>query len=246
MIYYFSAEGNSAWVARKIAQGTKDKAISISDIKRRQLPLEPLEPGEPLGLVFPVYAWAPPTYVIEFVRTLSVHPDTYVYAVCTCGDDAGFAIKRLGENINVTSGFSLLMPNTYVLLSDVDDETVVKEKIAAARQKVKNICEVVNKREAVFDFDKGIFPRIKSYFIAPLFQMTTQDKDFYAEDTCISCNICVKVCPNQNIVLADEKPKWLGNCMHCLACLHHCPVQAIQYGKKTKRYGRYVFPASEE
>ena len=26
----------------------------------------------------------------------------------------------------------------------------------------------------------------------------------------------------------------------CLACLHHCPKFAIQYGKNTKKHGQYV------
>ena len=33
-----------------------------------------------------------------------------------------------------------------------------------------------------------------------------------------------------------------GNCYLCTSCINRCPVQAIQYGEKTKGRGRYVCP----
>ncbi|SUY47595.1 4Fe-4S ferredoxin [Clostridium putrefaciens] len=35
---------------------------------------------------------------------------------------------------------------------------------------------------------------------------------------------------------------WGEDCTECLACLHLCPVQAIQYGKGTESKGRYKNP----
>lgn len=246
MIFYFSAEGNSAWVAKKIAQATNDQAVSIIDIRRRLVAQPVLEAEEAIGLVFPVYAWAPPTILIDFVKTLSVNPGTYVYAICTCGDTAGHTIKLLNKHISIGAGFSIQMPNTYVLLADVDRPALVKEKIAAARLKIEHISAAISARETVFDIETGHLAGFKSQIIAPLFQMSARDKSFYTEDSCTACSICVKVCPLQNIALENEKPKWLGHCLHCLACYHHCPEHAIQYGKTTKKCGQYVFPKSEK
>jgi len=40
-----------------------------------------------------------------------------------------------------------------------------------------------------------------------------------------------------------NKPQWIGdNCDCCLACLHRCPKQVIQYGKRTEKKGRYKNP----
>jgi NAD-dependent dihydropyrimidine dehydrogenase PreA subunit len=41
---------------------------------------------------------------------------------------------------------------------------------------------------------------------------------------------------------AAGRPAWEGQCTLCLACLHRCPAEAIQYGKETVGKGRYVNP----
>ncbi|MBN1673737.1 MAG: hypothetical protein JXR37_22005 [Kiritimatiellae bacterium] len=40
----------------------------------------------------------------------------------------------------------------------------------------------------------------------------------------------------------NEKPSWLHRCEQCLACLHWCPQEAIQVGKKTVGRARYHHP----
>lgn len=67
--------------------------------------------------------------------------------------------------------------------------------------------------------------------------------EFFALPTCISCGQCADLCPTNTITIIEGAPRWaeLG-CTQCLACLHRCPVNAIQYGAKTERRGRYVNP----
>jgi Fe-S-cluster-containing hydrogenase component 2 len=52
-----------------------------------------------------------------------------------------------------------------------------------------------------------------------------------------------QVCPVKNIDMVEEKPVWRHDCEMCCACLHFCPVEAIQYGPKTVKRGRYRHPA---
>ena len=55
MIFYFSGVGNSAWVARKLADKLQDKVLPIAEEIRT--PMEyALAPGERVGFVYPVYA----------------------------------------------------------------------------------------------------------------------------------------------------------------------------------------------
>ncbi|MHB8092289.1 MAG: 4Fe-4S dicluster domain-containing protein [Syntrophales bacterium] len=53
------------------------------------------------------------------------------------------------------------------------------------------------------------------------------------ETKCVSCGVCVKVCPSDVLVMEDKKAppvvKYPYECWHCGACVEECPVQgAIQ------------------
>jgi Fe-S-cluster-containing hydrogenase component 2 len=52
----------------------------------------------------------------------------------------------------------------------------------------------------------------------------------------------VKVCPVDNIALVEGRPVWSHRCEQCMACIHLCPVEAIQAGRKTAARGRYRHP----
>lgn len=53
----------------------------------------------------------------------------------------------------------------------------------------------------------------------------------------------VRKCPVNAIEIRDNKPVWMKDkCTMCLGCLHCCPKFAIQYGKNTKKHGRYKNP----
>ena len=129
MIYYFSATGNSAWVAQKLALQTGDAAVNMRDfLKNGEAAPSPAD-GERLGLVFPVHAWRPPRCVLDFVKTLRIPQGTFVYAVCTMGETAGNAIAFLQKDLRINSGYSVQMPNNYILLGSRDSDQRITRKL---------------------------------------------------------------------------------------------------------------------
>ena len=58
-------------------------------------------------------------------------------------------------------------------------------------------------------------------------------------ERCISCGLCAKMCPAHTITLANGNPIWNEKCYQCLKCINYCPKEAIQYGDKTSKRGRY-------
>ena len=71
MIFYFSGTGNSAWVARQLAEGQNEELLSIAmEIDRNKA--YKLKEGEKVGFVFPVYAWGPPQDSTSFYSSAKV------------------------------------------------------------------------------------------------------------------------------------------------------------------------------
>jgi ferredoxin len=62
------------------------------------------------------------------------------------------------------------------------------------------------------------------------------DKNFITNADCNGCGLCARVCPVNNINIADGKPLWLHHCENCLACYNWCPNKAIGGGVAQKGY----------
>ena len=252
MIFYFSGTGNSLDIAKSIGENQGEKLISISKAMndRKDYYEYTLEENETIGFIYPVYAWAPPSMVIEFIKKLRLknYKDNYIFSVATCGENIGNTMKVLDKALNknglkLSSGFSIKMPNNYIVLGNVDSKEVEEHKLLAAKEKVKIINEIIrNKENQVFQIDKGFMGGMLTIIVNPMFNKRgISVKEFYANDNCNSCRICEKVC-NSQIIKVTEKPRWEGQCTQCLACIHLCPQKAIQYGKGTEAKGRYKNP----
>ncbi len=42
--------------------------------------------------------------------------------------------------------------------------------------------------------------------------------------------------------MEERRPVWQHNCERCLACIHWCPCEAIEYGKKQSDAGGITTP----
>ena len=247
MILYFSGVGNSAWVARKLADVLHDQVLSIAEEIRKEMVYTPAK-GERVGFVFPVYGWEPPKIVLDFIRRMRMQTPEYLYFVCTCGDDTGKTNRIFTQTIeqkgwHCHAGFSVTMPDTYVCLPgfDIDGEDELNRKLQNASARVDFIAEELKQRVVQDKYNclEGAFPNVKTYVLGWLFRkFLMSPKPFHATDACISCGLCEKRCPVHNIKVED-KPQWGNDCTMCLACYHVCPEHAIHYGKQTKKKGQY-------
>ena len=184
----------------------------------------------------------------------------FCWALTTCGDNMGEAMtilnKDLAKNtkLDIADGqplqaetlFSVIMPESYVCLPFMKTDTEEKEamKIELAELQLPHIIQMIEeRRRGIEELEKGATPRLYSYAIGGYFnkRMITDRKFTVDEDVCIKCGKCAKVCPVDNI--KGTPPAWIhnGRCTCCLACYHHCPVHAINYGSITRRRGQYYF-----
>lgn len=255
MIFYFSGTGNSKWVADSIAHNIGEHTLSMAEaIHGRDFIFE-LSDSEIVGFVFPVHAWGIPLIVLHFISQIKIvnYKGQYVFFVMTCGDDTGMApdlfvnaLKRYGLVCN--GGFSVQMPNSYILMPgfDIDSKTVQKDKLAKGSERIKMISDCICNRECLFLCHKGAFPHFKSYVLRPLFfRFMIDDSPFHIEGECNGCRVCEHSCPVSNIHLKGGMPVWSGHCIMCLACIHRCPTGIIQYGNRTQGKGRYFLNYKE-
>lgn len=251
MIFYFSGTGNSLYVAKSIAKNIGDDYTSIASIINN--PSEEyvycLKENEAIGFVFPTYAWAAPKVVEAFLDKLILknYKDNYIYSVATCGGNSGHLLKAFEKlikekNISLNSGFVVRMPNNYIVSSDIDNEKITEEKLSKAKDYIEYIIEnIKNRKSNVFESVNTFYDKPLTKIVSPLFNKfaLNNTKKFYANNKCISCGLCEKICVS-NTIKVNGKPKWGDKCTQCLACINWCPVKAIQYGKGTEKRQRYT------
>ncbi len=260
MILLYSGCGNSRFVAEQLAQLTDDRLLPLNPLE--DSPTLRLQEGETLGIVCPVYAWAVPHLVSQYLERLQLEGrPAYSYLACTCGDNVGRTPERLArvlekKGLQLHAAFSFVMPETYINLPGFHLDTPESEarKLATVRERLPLVAEKIKRRESIVDVIRGKMPWFNSHITNWLFyKLLITDKKFTVTDRCISCGKCAEVCPLHNITLSGDyadpsgsakqglRPLWHGNCTNCMACYHHCPNNAIHFGKATQGKGQYFF-----
>lgn len=248
MIFYFSATGNSFHAAKALSDGI-EKVVSVSDsIKNKNLKFTIND--ERIGLVFPVYFFGIPQIILDFINNaeINISDNAYVYAVMTCGATTANAdgiLKKalIKKGINVNAVFSVKMVDTYVPLFKIVDKEEQKKINCEADKELQQIKKAVSEKKSGCQYNhRGHFPKTVTFFSYPFYKYRRFTKKFYAEESCIGCGLCENICPSQAIKIENGKPVWIKKqCNICLGCLHRCPKEAIQYGKKSKTSGRYFY-----
>lgn len=244
-IFYFSATGNSLEIARKIAKVLGDCVIKSMATKA---PSEPVGgPGESVGFIFPVFYNGLPRLVKRFIEKLHIYPGTYCFAIANSGGTRANSLGMLEEvlfkkQMSLSYAEEIKMPGNYIVGHQAPSSEKVKKMLEAADDKVEKTARAiaVEERKPVI-LKAQLWSKIinRSY----LYKNTNEwDEEFLTTGKCTGCGRCAKVCPVDNIKIEKQRPVWQHSCEHCLACIHWCPFEAIEYGQKTIGRRRYHNP----
>lgn len=246
MIFYFSATGNSKYVADRVAEATNDHTVSIVDCLKRQACDFDVTEEKQVGIVCPTYCWGLPNIVAEFLKKLVLNEKPkYLWLLTTYGSTTGqiarFADEILGsKGLKLHGSFCVKMPDTWTPIFDLSDQEKVRQinEIAELRMDFAIHCIRSGLKD---DFMIHKVPYIASKFYYNVgFPAMRKTSHFHVEDSCVGCGLCAKNCPAEAIHMENGKPVWVKKqCEICLACLHHCPKFSIQYGRRTKNHGQY-------
>lgn len=250
MVFYFSATGNSKYVAERIAQATGEAAVPIVDLHRGEDFLCQVRSGESLGFVSPTYAGGIPDIMENFLRgfRLAYIENHYTYFVSTYGTTPGtsdsFADSafKASTGLNFRAFYSVRMPDTWTPAFDLSDRQKVAEINQAAESQIDEIIRHIGRRSSG-NFMRDRLPGFTRAFVRPFYDRLRRTKHLRVEEGCTGCGLCVKKCPIRAITMKGGVPCWIEDrCTMCLGCLHRCPQFAIQYGRATRKHGQYHNP----
>lgn len=248
MIVYFSATGNTRFVAEELARLLDDEALDLSP-RIRAGDFSDIHSDTPLLVCSPIHVSGLPKFYADYLKKVAFTGSADVYGVFTNAGYSGIAgaqLKAICRKKGMRfKGFSeFKFPGihiTSITHKPISDEEVEK-RIRTSSERVPSVARVMQ-RGADFENKHAWLAEVAlTAALAPFLRFVgMRTKGFWATEQCIACGKCEKICPVAAIQMRSGKPSWIpSHCAHCMACVHNCPVEAIEYGKRTQGKRRYT------
>jgi ferredoxin/flavodoxin len=250
VIYYFTGTGNSLAAARKIAGALGEtELVSIASLANTPGAVTP--DADRVGLVCPVYDFGVPLMVANFAERLDLSRANYTFAVVTMGGMGVSALHQLDGILRERQGqgldgaFVVRMPANFPPLFRPPEGRERDKVLVRADERLDEIASAIGSGRPVSPGFAPISRLVRALTCGPFAASARGAADsFSVSDACTGCGTCAKVCPAGNLTLVDGRPAWGRQCEICCACLHFCPVEAIQLNVMlgTEGRGRYRHP----
>lgn len=247
MVIYFSGTGNSEYVAKRIAKETGEECINLFS-RLRNRDYTQLASREPWVVVSPTYAWRLPRIMMEWLKKAVLTGNRRIYFVLTCGTDIGDAGRSLKalcaeRDMEYMGCEGVVMPENYIAMFDVPQESEAVEIIKRAEKTIDDICFKIKTGKRLVGSRITLPDMIKSTAVNYVFYpVCVHSGKFETDDRCTGCGLCSENCVTGNIRIENGRPVWGRKCTHCMACICGCPHEAIEYGKKSRGKPRYNCP----
>ena len=228
MVFYFTATGNSLYVAKQL----DEERLSIPQEMNKE---NRHYKAERIGIVCPLFEFEIPSLVKDFIQD-SEFEAGYFYLVVTYGMHHGGVAERTQawlQSIGKAADYvnTIIMHDNALIVFDMDQQRNVEaeKQVDAHIDAIKS--DIAAKRAMVqqapadeIDFYQNFVAWIKRtgpMYAFPLYRAT---------DSCVGCGTCTRVCPRGCIHLENKRPVWdYSRCANCMACIQACPTKAIQF-----------------
>ena len=223
-IYYFSATGNSLTTARILAEEIGD--ARLMPVAALNDEVKVIDDSDCVGFVFPVYYGNMPWPVRAAVSKMVLREDAYVFSFTTWRGHEGKAPFRL-DQILKTRGARLSMAKGIPMPGNsfINEEHVDREYLEKQRENIREAVKAIKARDTQDYTEGGIIGK------TPI-DYANNFRGIMADENCVGCGLCAKVCPMGNISIKDGRAVIGDDCATCLACFHWCPNEAIYMSKQ--------------
>ena len=242
IIYCYSGSGHCLAMAKDIAARLGDTDIVLM----RAYP-EKTDATEAsrVGFIFPCYGGGLPGHVEEYIKAIKIAPGAYKFAVEQFAGYMGCGLHKIDEIVGLDYWNYISNHSTCIWLMPHGLCFPPTSKEQAQQRVDRKAMEVASAVKAGIRSEKkppkmGFFA-LESNAFSKLHPKRAGK--FWANDSCIGCGTCARICPRGNITLKDGKPGFGKDCIGCLSCVQYCPKEAINVGKITEKRERFPNPA---
>ena len=232
-LLFFSGTGNTSLAVGAIAGGLREAGHTVRASSVESAVPEELEPGDLLGLAFPVAAGSTYPFVLDFIRRLPEVKETAAFLVVTMAASSGEVAPRVREAL-ARKGYrpagllEVLMPTNFRRERDPGGEgdSVLSRGLETSRRFAGAISE-----------DRAEWPEGPEGFDRLLRETDSLWKELRRRyrltvnpSRCTGCGKCADTCPVGNITMEKGLPVFGDVCQICMRCFSGCPEHAILVG----------------
>ncbi|MHA1681658.1 MAG: EFR1 family ferrodoxin [Promethearchaeota archaeon] len=271
LIIFFSGTGNTEFIARYMKTRFSEPGSPLEDISLasiEQFPAGKLKDYSLIIFGFPVFALEAPRLVTDYIELLEDTGDKFacVFSFNTYGLAGGNANRHVLQHFSKKGfhplgGLGVKMPGSDGLVMSGENSWYVKrakKRDFTRLPKVDKFIHFVESRVKELEGGKSLSEfkerkpwSILGFLLGWIFGLffrrleKKMKKQFWVDENCVLCGICVKNCPVANIKIIEKKIVFDDRCVLCMRCLNQCPEYAIQIGKLTVGKFRWKGPAGD-
>jgi len=248
VVFYFSATGNSKYVAELFCESMNADCHSIEEeADFDQL----ITQNDTVGFCYPIYGSRVPRLMRDFVIThTQLLENKKLIIFCTqmffSGDGARVLTDLFPRDyVNVIYAEHFLMPNNVcnLFITPLAGKKLTQWYLAGVQKKNRKVCDGISNgviRKRGFNPVSRALGLIQGTFLPGIEQRALSK--VWINNDCNKCGSCVSICPMDNFKLISDTIETQNNCMMCYRCINRCPQKAITVflrGKVKKQYAGF-------
>ncbi len=238
-IYYFSGTNNTKIVTGMLADelANNDYRITMQEINADLIEkgLSDVKSCDLLGIAFPVYGFGTSRIISKLINELPDADGQRTFILRTAG---GYSKMNRSSSYNIINklrkkGYKVIYDRIIVMGSNFFasyGDALNKTLYNTAKVKTKLMAD-----ELAGGTECGYFPGFLENcltnficFMEDHFGARQFGLSLHATKDCTKCMKCIDNCPNNNIVMKNDKIKIGTDCLLCMKCVYSCPVNAIK------------------